>query len=256
MIEFRNGSLHALSGAYVVDGLDDLERAAFEQHLPGCPECQEEVDSLQETVGFLADTSMQLAPAVLRIKVLTGIRTIRPLPPETDAPVRKTEPRTEHLATVVPLRRRFRLNMLAAAAAVLAVAGIGVVVQQTNDNDSSTTQLTAADRVLAASDVTNIRVSLPKGGAATVSRSATLGKAVMVSEGMAALPEGKVYELWLRNAKGTMIPAGLLKGVGDHKQLLEGDAGKSTGAAITVEPAKGSTQPTTEPIAQFDFTSA
>ncbi len=33
MSTFDNESLHALSGAYAVDALDDTERAAFEQHL-------------------------------------------------------------------------------------------------------------------------------------------------------------------------------------------------------------------------------
>ncbi len=36
--------------------------------------------------------------------------------------------------------------------------------------------------------------------------------------------------------------------------LLEGDAATATGAGITVEPAGGSTTPTTAPLALFAFT--
>ncbi len=36
--------IHALSGAYAVDALDDIERAQFERHLAECAECRAEVD--------------------------------------------------------------------------------------------------------------------------------------------------------------------------------------------------------------------
>ncbi len=35
--------IHALSGAYAVDALDELERVQFEQHLAGCSACRAEV---------------------------------------------------------------------------------------------------------------------------------------------------------------------------------------------------------------------
>ena len=34
------GDIHALSGAYAVDALDDIERAQFERHLAECPACR------------------------------------------------------------------------------------------------------------------------------------------------------------------------------------------------------------------------
>ena len=75
-------SLHALSGAYVVDALDDEEREAFEQHLPRCLDCQAEVASLREAAAMLADDVAMTPPDSLRTSVLAGISTIRPLPPE------------------------------------------------------------------------------------------------------------------------------------------------------------------------------
>ena len=38
--------------------------------------------------------------------------------------------------------------------------------------------------------------------------------------------------------------------------VLEGDAATATAAGITVEPAGGSDEPTSEPIALFDFSQA
>ena len=75
-------------------------------------------------------------------------------------------------------------------------------------------------------------------------RSLSEGKAVLVTDDMAAPPQGKVFELWLQDETGTMLPAGLMPSPGDDKVLLEGDAAKATGVGITVEPEGGSPEPT------------
>ena len=49
--------IHALSGAYAVDAVDDIERASFERHLASCPTCRAEVASLRETSALLADAA-------------------------------------------------------------------------------------------------------------------------------------------------------------------------------------------------------
>jgi anti-sigma-K factor RskA len=247
-------SLHALSGAYVVDALDDAERAAFEEHLPGCRDCQAEVASLREAVVLMADDSALTPPPSLRASVLSGISAIRPLPPETDQDKPVEAESESGLATVVPMRnrRRFRIASLAAAAAVLAVVGVGAVVQPWQDN-SSTQTVSATDRVLAASDAKHYEVKFADGSSATVVRSLSKGKAVLVTEDMAAPPDGKVFELWLQDSTGHMSPAGLMPKAGSNKLLLRGDAAKATGVGITVEPEGGSTQPTTDPIALVDL---
>ena len=84
-------------------------------------------------------------------------------------------------------------------------------------------------------------------------RSANEGKAVLLTQEMAAPPSGKAYELWLRDQTGTMKPAGMMTTAGDHKVLLKGDAQKATGVGITVEPEAGSDQPTSKPIAMFEL---
>ena len=239
-------SLHALSGAYVVDALDDTEREAFERHLPGCLDCQAEVASLREATSVMADAVALTPPDSLRSSILADIAQVRPLPPETTA--------TTPTADVVPLhrgRKRFA-RAIAAAAAILVVGGGSAIAWQQLDQTSET-QLSAADQVLAASDAKHYSIDFADGSTATVVRSANEGKAVLLTQKMAAPPSGKAYELWLRDETGTMKRAGMMKSAGDHKVLLEGDASKATGVGITVEPKDGSQTPTSKPIAMFEL---
>ncbi len=249
-------SLHALSGAYVVDALDDTEREAFERHLPGCRDCQAEVASLREATSVMADAVALTPPESLRSSILADIAQVRPLPPEVAPTTSATsaEPATA-TADVVPLhrgRKRFARAM-AAAAAILVVGGGTAVVWQQLDDTSQGPQLSAADQVLAASDAKRYSIDFNDGSSATVVRSDNEGKAVLLTQKMAAPPSGKAYELWLRDETGTMKPAGLMTTAGDHKLLLKGDAQKATGVGITVEPKEGSQSPTTKPIAMFEL---
>ena len=65
--------IHSLSGAYALDAVDDIERAAFERHLRECQSCSLEVLELRETVGRLADTVAVEPPASLRASVLSTV---------------------------------------------------------------------------------------------------------------------------------------------------------------------------------------
>lgn len=264
MSSFDNESLHALSGAYAVDALDEAERSAFEQHLVRCEDCRDEVASLREATALMADDAAVTAPDSLRQSVLSGIRTIRPLPPQTGQPTQpeptqpapepeESAPAATNVVAMRPRRRRFA-TLLTAAAAILAIAG-GVAWQPWQD-ENTTTQLSAADRVLSAPDARKVSIDFEDGSSATVVRSLAERRAVILTRDMAAPPPGKAFEIWLQDDSGKMLPAGLMKTAGDHKVLLEGDATEATGVGITVEPASGSEQPTTKPIALFDLDEA
>ena len=247
-------SLHALSGAYVVDALDDAERAAFEKHLAQCSDCQQEVASLREATALMADDAALTPPPALRDSVLAGIKNIRPIPPEAPAETGSSdEGDTADVAPVLPMRPRRRriAALVAVAAAILAIAG-GVVFQPWQD-DSSSNQLSPADQVLAAADVKQVSIDFDDGSKATVFHSPSERRAVLVTRDMAAPPAGKTFELWLQDESGAMKPAGLMKKPGDNKVLLKGDAAEATGVGITVEPEAGSKQPTTKPIALFEL---
>lgn len=250
-----NESLHALSGAYAIDALDDDERETFEQHLPGCADCQQEVSSLREAAALMADDSALPPPPALRNAVLSGIKTIRPLPPVTgthQGPER--EEAAPALATVLPMRpRRRRIAALVAAAAAVVAVGAGSVYQPWQDQNPPVAQLSQVDQVLAASDAKHISIDFKDGSSATVVRSASEGQAVLLTRGMKAPPSGKIFELWLRDKSGVMKPAGLMTSGGDHKVLLKGKATGASGVGITVEPKGGSDTPSSQPIAMFEL---
>jgi anti-sigma-K factor RskA len=116
--------------------------------------------------------------------------------------------------------------------------------------------MTPAERVLAADDATKVSIPFEDGSKATVVRSLSEGKAVLVTSDMASPPTGKAFELWLQDPAGTMQPAGLMDSGGDHTILLKGDAASATAVGITVEPEGGSPAPTSDPIALFDLKKA
>ena len=224
--------IHALSGAYAVDALDDIERAQFERHLADCAECRAEVDSLREAAALLPETTTAVPSDALRERVLAGIATVRPLPP---------------LTVETPARRRPRFRpaaLVAAAAAVVAIGAGAVVWQPWDDETSQAPQLSAVERVLQAEDAEEYVQELPDGSKATLTRSKSLNQAVIETSDMAPPPNGKVYELWLDHEGVGMVPAGLMPDASDAVLLLEGDPATGQGACITVEPAGGSEEPT------------
>lgn len=241
--------IHALSGAYAVDALDDVERARFEKHLIVCADCRDEVASLRESAALLGGLTDTAPPPEMRDRLLAGIKEIRPLPPETGTRHEEIETPEPYAA---PGRRRSGWRALAAAAAVVAVVGTGAVavVELTRDDSSQT--VSTADRVLHADDATTVAAELPGGARARVVRSVTEAKAVLIASNMAAAPDGKVYELWLQ-VDDVMVPAGLMPDKSDQTIVLDGDASTATAAGITVEPDGGSEEPTSAPIALFDF---
>ncbi len=232
---------HALVGAYAVDAVDDLERARFEQHLAECAECRAELDGLRAAAATLPSTTPVVPPPAMRDMVLADIAKVRPLPPVVS---------TSHS------RRRRWAPFLAAAAAAVIVGGVGVTWQPWNDDDPGTSvTLTATERVLQAPDAEEFSLEID-GASATVVRSRSEGKAVLVTKDMPPPPDGKVYQAWLQDDTGHLSPAGLMPEGTDNTIVLTGDATEATGVGITVEPAGGSEIPKTSPIAMFEFNEA
>jgi len=229
--------IHALSGAYAVDAVDDIERASFERHLASCPTCRAEVASLREASALLADAATTTPPPELRDAVLSGITRVRPLPPVTVGG---------------PVHRRKWFPALVAAV-VLALVGVGGAVWQPWRDDTSV-QVSVTDQVLQDPDAERFTQELPNGATATVVRSAKVDRAVLVTEDMPPPPDGKVYQLWYQSPSRHMTSAGLMPD-GADTALLEGNANDAVGAGMSLEPAGGSDQPT-EVVALFDFEAA
>ncbi len=274
MNESREASAHALVGAYAIDAVDAAERAQFEDHLTGCAECRAELAGLREAAALIGGTEEIAPPAGVRDRVLAGIAAERPADPHAartpigsdDAP---TGPPLAGSATgtgtdrgrdadvVVLSRRRFRMAAGAVAAAVLVAVGAGAVVVNQLGDDAAVQQAqpTLAERVQEADDAEEVAVELDGGAKATVVRSVALNRAVVVTEDMPPPPEGMVYELWLDDKEKGFTPAGLMSTTSDQTLVLQGDAARASRVAVTVEPAEGSSVPTSEPIVVFPFDS-
>lgn len=241
--------IHALSGAYAVDALDDIERAQFERHLADCPACRAEVASLQEASALMAETVLEAPPAGLRDRVLADIATVRPLPPLVTGLV------SGEAVARRPARRWF--PGLVAAAAVVTAIGVGVGVTQPWQDESSQVQPSAVDRIKAADDVQSFSKDFPDGSSATLYRSTSMNKAAIVTKNMADAPSGKVYELWLQH-DDRMVAAGLMPDGPDNVVELSGDPATADGFGITVEADGGSTsgEPEGEVVAVVGFDQA
>ena len=127
--------IHALSGAYAIDALDDIERAQFERHLAECAECRAEVDSLREASAHARRDHRRRAPrrparpAARRDQDRAAAAAGRPGPGGDSRGRRSPSPPPR--GNVTPLRPGRRLlRGLVAAAAVVAAIGAGAVVWQ------------------------------------------------------------------------------------------------------------------------------
>ncbi|WP_370250207.1 anti-sigma factor domain-containing protein [Nocardioides sp.] len=242
-----SGDIHALSGAYTVDALDDLERVQFERHLAQCAACRLEVDSLREAAGLLTTLAEIAPPERLRASVLTSVTAVRPLPPNVEVLAERTR------------RTHRRFPALAAAAAALIALGAGsvVTVQALDDDRAPARELAGPDnsallaKVESQPDAETIVSTLASGEKVRIVRSKSLNQAVLATDGLPGLPADRVYELWLIH-DGAMVPAGTTDGAGGV-HTLAGDAASATGAGITVEPVGGSGQPTGAPLATVYF---
>jgi anti-sigma-K factor RskA len=258
--------IHTLSGAYALDALDPAEATAFEGHLESCESCRDEVRSFRDAVGALADDVAAPAPDRLRSSVLSAISEVRPLPPvvpvEATTPIVGTPidstPRataspaaSDELATRRAAKARRAPAWLLVAAAVLAVVAAGGLWRSVSLQQqlTSVTALAAdVSAVITSPDATTVSGEVAGSGRAAVVRSASTGKAVLITDGVAAAPAGMTYQAWFITSDGTATSAGLVPS-GDHTAVLLSGS-PSTGAVVglTLEPAGGSSQPTTKPV--------
>ena len=246
--------LHSLAGAYVVDALTDQEREGFEAHLKDCAACRQEVDSLREVTPWLAATVTVEPPAALRSELLAMIRQTPQdagATPQGPSPVEQErdagEGPAEHVASVHPLRPRWRTRGTALAAAAAVLVGGGITWQVVEQVTTS-----VSEEVLAAPDAQTWQVDTSDGGRVSVTRSTDMNRAVLTVEGVPDPDRGRAYQAWLQDEQGAMIPAGVMTST-DAPLVLEGDVDAAVGVGVTVEPEGGSPAPTSDPVALIEF---
>lgn len=242
--------LRSLLGAYALDAVDDDERRAVERLVSRDPEAAAELARLRETAAALGAARASAPPVHVRDAVLSNLSATQQLPPEVPAPTDtlpdQARPRDE-LAARRATRRGARPWMLPVAAAVAVLLAVpGALAWQQHERAVQAEEHAAllAD-VLADPGAALLRGEVAGGGEAVA--VLTSERALLVAEGLADVGADRTYQLWAMR-DGVPVPSGLLDVDGGRVQALATDYRSGDGLAVSVEPAGGSDQPTTEPV--------
>jgi anti-sigma-K factor RskA len=208
-----------LLGAYVLNALDEAERAAVAAHLADC-DLHGELHSLRAVADALALAAPEMEPpAGLERRILAAIAK-EPAPP-------------------IPLRRRNRQTVMLpwAMAAGLALVSLGLLAWnlalQLDDGET-------------AGDVAVLDFAGAVGSGQVVRVD---GEHLFVLLALEPPPDGHTYQLWLVHADA-VTSAGVvtLDSDGAATVAITENLATAEAVAVSVEPEGGSPQPTTEPV--------
>jgi anti-sigma factor RsiW len=214
--------VHELTAGYALDAGGPAERATFEEHLSSCERCRAELQGFWQVSGALAHAAGgPTPPASLRDRILEQARSER--------------------SNVVPLRpRRLLVPALSSAAAVAAVAAIGLGLWAA----SLSGDLDGARGELAVLEDPTARTFSTEGGKADLVVTQR-GDAALVVRALPTAPEGKDYEIWVFE-DGVPKRAGLFEQPG--VALLTRPVAAGQMVAVTLEPDGGLDAPSGAPL--------
>jgi anti-sigma-K factor RskA len=255
-----------LIGAYAVDALPDDEAAEFRAHIATCADHATRAREMRAFAATLADTVDPIAPPPrLRDRVLTAVAA----EPQLDAQGAQPSPAVRTRGAQPPpavrtrgaqpppavdvadrgriLRWPFqRLSPMQAwgALAAAVIAGLlawNIVLQTGGESDAERYAIANADAVapLLAGDE-------PVG---TVLYFEGDRKAAVIADRIPAIDDTQTYQMWAI-ADGAPTSIGLMSPdtAGRADAIVDFDTSQSDTFAITVEPAGGSEQPTSDPV--------
>jgi anti-sigma-K factor RskA len=257
MTSAEHDELRDQIGPYVLGALTSPERVLVESHVATCPECAADVRALRTTADALAwSVPAAEPPAGVRTRVLTSVA------------ASSAVERSEH--------RYGRMPWLAAAAALVMAAGLGVYAEQLRQRvqvlegqlREAVVQVEASARrtaqarliaanaerelaVLAAPDVAHVdlkgQASAPQASARALwSRSRGLLLAV---SNLPAPPLGRTYQLWVLSGRAAPISDGWVfktdaSGTATAMFTTPLSLPAPTAMAVTIEPDGGTSAPT------------
>lgn len=229
-----------LAAGHALGALSDADRRRYADALAAHPEWAAIAEHDAETAALLAETAVPVAPpAGIRDSLLAQIAST----PQADA---AAAPASEAAAP----RRRWSRGLFALAASVVLIVGLGIGAAVLIPQLTQPASVVALEKIEAADDAQQATVELDSGAEATAHWSASVGSAVLVTDGLAALDADQTYQLWLVRGEDA-LPAGLFEtDAGAATALLDGSMREGDVIAVTVEQAGGSPTglPTTDPI--------
>lgn len=246
--------VRSLLGAYALDAVDDDERLAVEDLVARDLEAAAELARLRETAAALGAARASAPPAHVRDAVLSRLAATPQLTPQgaepapAPAPAPDEPPRDELAARRAARGARrgqpWMLPVAAAVAVLLAVPGT-LAWQQHERAVQAEAQAALLGDVLADPGAVLLRGEVDGGGEAVA--VLTSSRALLVADGLADVDADRTYQLWAMR-DGVPVPSGLLDVSDGRVQALATDYRAGDGLAVSVEPAGGSDQPTTDPV--------
>jgi anti-sigma-K factor RskA len=207
-------------GAYLLGALNDLERQAFERHLTGCSECQEEVERLRPAAEALPASVVQLQPPpALKRRLMAEV--------EGDvAPTRRA-----WLPRLGAPRLRVPRLAFAAAALVLGLA-IGFGVAQLGGDDTRTVAVTVAK-------------AMPEAGGTLEVEG---DNATLRLHDMPELERSRVYQVWLQRGEKLVPTRTFEVGSNGRGDVDVPNVNDAQGVYVTREARGGAQVPSEDPI--------
>ena len=255
-----------LAAAYALGSLEPGERSEFEGHLATCTDCQREVDSYQEVAAGLADGAPVMnPPPALRDRVLSrvqdedlGVQVMAHVAPE----------RLPEASAGRPVFRRVLMG--ATAASLVLAAGAVFMLQQSNDTrlalerayESSRAALAERDDTIARQQAILDTLLAPEISTASLVAAAPQAPGlqlfwnrgtnlvVVAAFNLPPAPAGRTYQLWGIRGDDAPVSLGLFDVSPDNTAVTLTASSTETFdvAAVTDEPAAGSSQPTSVPF--------
>ncbi|QEW04070.1 anti-sigma factor [Microbacterium lushaniae] len=243
-----------LAAGAAVHALSHEDEVVFETARRQHPEWERHVTASAATAAALADGAAEVTPPPhIRSALLARIAVT---PQESPADTRTEAGGGVPATTAAPPRRgAWRARTWFALAASLALlVGVGWGAAFLNQQLNPPAPVAALEEIREAPDARTESAPIADGGEATAYWSPTVGKAVLILEGIAPVGEDESYQMWLIR-DGSAVSAGLVPaddGVGPA--LLSGSLEPGDVLAVTREPAGGSPtgQPTSDPLVAIE----
>lgn len=258
-----------LAELYALDAVTEQERDAIDQYISTAPEPERLafLARVRQSREALARTfrAEEEPPSDLFERIVTQLPAQTPSqggPGVGDAPAAGSTPPAPPQATtggsgtqdeLARARKRReerrgpsgtrRWLVGVAAAAAIALGGVGVGAYMADQNDP-------VNQVARAGDLREASVNVAGGGKATLLISASEDAAVVKMSGVPAPPAGKVYQMWLIPKDGSApVSQGLMDEQALSKPAVVQGIHSAASLGITVEPVGGSKAPTLPTVA-------
>jgi anti-sigma-K factor RskA len=250
MSEMNNERFEDLKDAYVLGALPEEESLSFEDYLAAHPERQAEIDELGAVAGLLAFYPQEQEPSPeLRSRVMEVV--------EAEAEPRRVSGRS----TFGRVGDFLSIRNLALGAAALLVIGLlswNVMLQgqvedlrgQVEDAQGQVQDLQAQVEEAQAQQNPTIELegSWADQGANAQVLSINKNQAILVAKDMPFVPEDQTCEIWVIS-NDVPKPSGLFQPDPNMTATpITNSITKADVIAVTVEPAGGSEQPTSDPV--------